>query len=346
MLYVTTRNRQRNYLALRVLEDSLGPDGGRFLPVVFPRYPPERICALRGRSFGEILAEILGCFFPAGVEARDVNFCVGREPLVIRPMDYRVLVAEPWHNPGWSLSRAVETLSGRLTGRPASQSPPTEWVEIAVRIGVLFALFGMLMGQGLADWDDPVDLAVAAGDFVTPMAGWYARKMGLPIGRIVCGCNANDALWELLNRGEVKTGGTALETNTPKGDILCPPCLERLIHDCYGPGEARRFSDILSMGGAYCLPGEDARLGESLYSAVIGDRRVERLLDSVSRRGAGILSPYGALAYGGLLDYRAGTGCVRTAVIFTEESPIRCKETVCRAMGITETELRQRLHIK
>lgn len=347
MLYVTTRTEQESYTSLRALGENLGPDGGRYLPVFFPHYSQGQILALQEKTFAQIVAEVLNAFFSARLEERDVDFCVGRLPMRLISMSCRALVAEPWHNPDWSISRIVRNLTSRMTGTQYQRGKPSEWAQIAVRIAVLFGIFGELLRGGKVYWNKPVDLAMAAGDFSTPMAAWYAKRMGLPIGEIICSCNANGALWELLHRGEVKTGALSVKTNTPRGDIACPGCLERLIYDCFGTAEARRFSETMYAGGIYGLMPEQAmKLGKTMHTAVISDGRVESLISTVYQTGTYVLSPYSALAYGGLLDYRARTGSVRTAVIFTEESPICCKETVCKAMGISETELRERLNIK
>ncbi len=347
MLYVTTRGTQESFTSVRTLGEACGPDGGCFLPVVFPIYHEDEILAFGEKSFSQCIAEVLNGFFSARLDERDVDFCVGRFPLRLIPMSHRILVAEPWHNPDWSVSRMVRNLTSRMRGTQYQAALPPAWARIAVGVGVIFGIFGQLLQQRSMDWDWPMDLSVSMGDFTTPMAAYYAKKMGLPIGRIIVGCNVNGGLWELTHRGEMKTNVLAEKTNTPKGDCACPPDLERLIYDCLGSGEAQRFGEAYRTGEVYSLKQEQADvLHQAMYTAVISDRRVESVIASVYTGSTYLLSPYSALAYAGLLDYRATGGSGRTALLLTEESPICCADTVCGAMGISNAELRERLNLK
>ena len=88
----------------------------------------------------------------------------------------------------------------------------------------------MLFENGALHPKIPIDIAVPSGNLSQLMAAWYARKMGLPVGTIVCCCNENNGLWKLLHKGELRTDLLAQHTHTPDCDETVPADLERLIY--------------------------------------------------------------------------------------------------------------------
>lgn len=344
MLYITTRNKHDPCTAVRTMNRERGSDGGLFVPFSMPIFEKEDIFALREKSFGQNAADILNRFFATKLTGWDVDISVGRYPVKIKSMNHRILVAELWHNMDWNFSRFVRTLSERIHPDGELIGQPTNWVNIAVRIAFLFGLFGELMKGEDIRADKPVNIAVTSGSFDVPMAAWYARQMGLPIGNIICGCNENGAPWDLLHRGELDTDALAVSTATSECDFAVPPDLERLICATLGQEEAMRYWWTCTEGGVYVPPEaclEDLRKG--MFAAVVSQVRVDTIIPSVYRTNSYILDPYGALAYGALSDYRSRKGDSGTALLISERSPLCSTEAVAKTMRITTAELKQRL---
>jgi threonine synthase len=262
-------------------------------------------------------------------------------------MSHRIVVAETWHNPDWDFARIVRNLSGRIRGNDDTEGVPSNWAWIAIRVAVLFGLFGELNRQGLTDIDQTVDIAVTAGDFSAPMAGLYAKQMGLPVGNIICSCNENGSLWDLLHHNELRTDVIAVHTNTPDCDIGTPYGVERLIYDRLGVQESLRFASLCKEGRVYTPNEADfGQLRKGLYAAVVSQKRMESVIYNVYRTNTYLLDPYSALAYGGLQDYRASVGEGRITLLVTERSPICSAATVAKAMGITVQELKDRISME
>ena len=281
------------------------------MPFRLPEYTQDQIAALREKTFGQTVAEILNVFFSARLTGWDVDFTIGRNPVKLYAMNHRMAIAELWHNPGSSYNYTVQKLYSRLCQGIVAVDVPTEWVKVAVRIGVLFAVFGELMRSGIAEVTKPVDLAVAADDFSVPMAAWYARKMGLPIAAIVCGCNADSGLWDLVRRGEYNTASQEQTVNLSH---------EWLIQATLGCGEVRRYQERCGLRRTYTVSEVAlAILNKGLYVAVVGDARIAAVMTSVYKTGSYRLSPDAAIAYGALQDQRASAPEGRTALLLTDE---------------------------
>ncbi len=339
MLYATTRNQNDVFTAFKAIHTDCAPDGGLYVPFKLPHWQREQLKSLAHNSFGQTVADVLNGFFSCGLSAWDVEFAVGRSPMRLSAVNHRVVIAELFHNPQEKYSHIVQTLSDKIRKEGAGE-PPTGWVEIAIGIAVIFGVYGEYLQADGSLLDTPVDMAVTTAHFTMPMAVWYARQMGLPIGNIVCGCNANGGVWDLLHKGEMATGNTAFKTLTAEADTVVPRNLERLICGTLGTRETLRYLDCCARGGLYAPPAEELEtLRRGMFAAVISDQRIMSLIPSVYRNSQYIFGPYSILAYGSLMDYRAKTGESRTAILICERSPDCDSKLVARSMDISEPQL-------
>lgn len=344
MLYVTTRSKHDAYTTARTMNLERGSDGGLFIPFHLPQFSTDEILALGNRSFGQNVAEVLNLFFSTKLSGWDVDMAVGRNPIKLRSMNYRIIVSELWNNMDRHFDHLVNALAAKLHPDGELIGAPSNWMQCAVRIAVLFGIYGELLRTEQIRPGGVVDVAAASCGFTAPMAAWYARKMGLPVGTIICGCNENSAPWDLLHRGELDTDAQVIRTNTPEGDLTLPPDLERLICEACGQEEALHYFWNCTEGGVY-IPSEPAyeQLRKGMFAAVVSRVRVETIIPSVYRTNQYILDPYAALAYGALSDFRSRTGGSGYALLLCEKSPLCNGEAVARYMRISMDELRKRL---
>ena len=337
MLYVTTRNNRDAFTAQRALKENRCADGGLYLPFRTPRFSATDISELTGKPFNQCVADILNLLFNSKLTSWDVDFCVGRYPVRLEPLGHRIIMAETWHNPDWSYDRMVNGLTSCLCKEEAT---PGDWVKIAVRIAVLFGIFGELRRSGV----ESADISVVSGDFSAPISAWYARQWGLPIGNIICCCNENNNLWDLVCHGHFRTDALSIPTSIPEADVSVPDDLERLIYECGGIQEVARYLDACRRGVTYC-PNDFvlAKLRQGIFVSVVSSQRMETTIPSVYRTHNYLLSPCSALAYAGLMDYRARAGETRYAIVLADHNPVCSAETVARALGITVDELKRHI---
>lgn len=341
MLYTTTRSDHDTYTPERALKEERAPDGGFYVPMQPVKYSQEELSALLNQTPGGIIASVLNQLFNSRLTEQDLDFCLGKNFYRLCSMSHRITLAELWRNPDGDFSR-IQRLLAERAAIDKRQTPVGEWMEIATRIAMLFVIFSQ-MWKGSRE---KTDISLLSGNFYDPMAAWYAREMGLPIGNIICCSNENGAVWDLLKKGELKTRSASRKTSTPKCDIAVPAGVERLIRGSLGSAEARRYGAIREAGGVYTLNPEQLRvLRQGMYACVISDRRLSRVIANVYATNGYILCPYSALTYAGLMDYRAATGQSGAALIISGYSPIQCEDTVAAALGISVSELHERLDI-
>ena len=328
MLYVTTRNSRDLYPCLRPLMQDDGPAGGLYVPKELPRL-------VSGGTFGDQVAQVLNSLYLPRLTGAKVNFAIGQSPVRLRAMHHRIALAECWHNPQWDMDWAALELL-RLIYPEGDLQSCSEWGRLSVRMAMMAGVLQRIVDAGIADQEHPVDIAVETGDYGWPLAAVYLRKMGAPIGTIVCACLDNSSLWDLFRRGELRTGASGAE-KLQRG-------LERLTCACLGQEEAQRCGAVFERRGVYAPePEQLALLQEQLYAAVLSTRRVQQLMRSVYHSSGDILTLEAAAAYAGLMDYRAAAAEARTSLVMMEQSPVCQAELVRAALGLTEQELKDRL---
>ena len=340
MLYMTTTEKDDAYTAARTFYEDRGPDGGLFVPRQLPVYAVEQLKQLEALFFGQRIAQILNGFFGTKLTGWDVDSAIGRCPVKVHTMSHRILFAELWQNLDGDYSHLERTLAEMIRCDGDRGLPVSSWLRISVRIAVLFALFSELVRVGELSWDIETDVSVHGGDLSAAVAVWYARIMGLPVGNIICGCNENCVVWDLLHHGEMKTDAAPVSTATPLADVSLPPELERLIYGTLGREQTQRYLLTCQRRGLYVPPAESfEQLRKGMFVAVVSRARVEVLIPSVYRTNRYLMGPYTALAYGGLMDYRAKTGESRPALLLAERAPKQDAALVAVVMGLTEQQI-------
>ena len=340
MQYATTRSNDISYDWLRALSETKAEDGGFYIPAEISAFTADQIAGLSMKNPNQALAETLNLFFGCDLTRWDVDFAVGRYPVRLSSMVRRITIAEGWHNADWKFSRTVRDLAALVRGTRDNRLPVGDWFEIAVRIGVLFGVFGELMRDGIADAGKTVDIAVPSGNLRAVMAAWYARNLGLPIGDIIICCNENNNLWNLIRQGELRHIIALKETSTPECDHLIPEDMERLIHACGGSLEVCRFLEAVDAGkGYYPDQGTLTQLQKGIFISVVGQQRMEATIPTIYKNHGYVFGPYSALCYAGLTDYRSGTGSSSHALIISDRGALCDDRFVAGQMGISVQKL-------
>jgi threonine synthase len=123
------------------------------------------------------------------------------------------------------------------------------WARIMAQIVYYFS-----SALSLGSPDRPVSFTVPTGNFGDIFAGYAAKRMGLPIERLVIATNDNDILARTLASGEYQTKGV-VETTSPSMDIQVSSNFERLLFEAGGrdAGAVRRSMDGLKQSGAFTI---------------------------------------------------------------------------------------------
>lgn len=109
--------------------------------------------------------------------------------------------------------------------------------------------------MGKINAGDKINVVVPTGNFGNILAGYYAKKMGLPIKKLICASNSNNVLTDFLKTGTYDRNRAFYTTTSPSMDILISSNLERLLYHMSGEDDAliRDLMAQLSENGKYTV---------------------------------------------------------------------------------------------
>lgn len=104
------------------------------------------------------------------------------------------------------------------------------WGRLAPQIVYYFASYLDLVAKNEIKMGDKLDFCVPTGNFGDILAGWYAKQMGLPVGKLYCASNQNNVLTDFGKTGVYDAAREFYKTTSPSMDILVSSNLERLLY--------------------------------------------------------------------------------------------------------------------
>jgi len=307
MLYVSTRNSSDTYTAYRALHEAVSPDGGLYVPFHLPTLTREELAALKEQSFAETVAQILNLFFSLNLRESDIENAVGKIPVKLETVGQQLKIAELWHNAEGDSRYLLNRLFGQIT---QSNSPAAGWAVIAIKIALLFGICNSA-GEAMKNFD----ISVNTDDFSDMSAVCYSKAMGLSVNFMVCVCNENSSMWDLVNKGEFSTG------------LMPPKYFEVFLYKCFDREQVQRYLDACERRTVYRIDETDQQLlRNNLFAAVVSNERVDAVISSMLSANKYALDANGAFAYGGLQDYRASVGIGNETLILSKQRPITVRE--------------------
>ena len=333
MLYLTTRNKIESVTAYYTMTHDRSSDGGYFVPMQIPVISADALAELSKLSFNDCVADILGRFFPKHLCGWNIDFSVGKNPVRLKQINQKIFVAEAWHNPEGDFSRMVENLASMIS-KDICDGTATSWMWTAARIAVLFAEFAQLRSRNVLLQDETFDISVSCANFDIPFACWYARRMGLPIGKIICSCLQNSQLWDFRRTGNLQS--SHLLADGFEG-------FERLIYSALGKQEAFRYIDCCKQKRNYVL--NDLylqRLFDGIRVSVISSHRIAPIINGTFTSADFLMDPFTALAYAGSQDIRATEGENGITLLISEKSPSHFADVLAKTVKVPIEEINSR----
>ncbi len=98
--------------------------------------------------------------------------------------------------------------------------------------------YGTLLREGKIAAGEAINVVVPTGNFGNILAAFYAKNMGLPIGKLICASNENKVLYDFFRTGDYDRNREFVLTSSPSMDILISSNLERLVYHLSGENDA------------------------------------------------------------------------------------------------------------
>ena len=150
------------------------------------------------------------------------------------------------------------------------------------------------------DKDRPLNFSVPTGNFGDVYAGYLAKKMGLPINKLVVATNQNDILHRAISKGSYEVEKVT-ETISPSMDIQIASNFERLIYDLNDCDDAKTINAMKDIRekGKYIIDQERLnKINNDFLSSKISEEEVLETIKKVHEKFDIVLDPHSAIGYG------------------------------------------------
>ena len=207
--------------------------------------------------------------------------------------------------------------------------------RLAPQIMYYFRAYRDLLDAGKIRLGGEVNFSVPTGNFGDILAGYLAKRLGLPVGALICASNANNVLTDFIRTGTYDRRRPLLKTTSPSMDILVSSNLERLLYLLSGDTKlVAGLMQELNTQGVYTVP---ARLLEKIQSqfwaACCDDARAAEIIGRVYKEDGYLCDPHTASGWAAAEDYVAETGDHRPMVVLSTASPYKFPAAVLTAIG-------------
>ena len=192
-----------------------------------------------------------------------------------------------------------------------------------------------LLKQGALKAGEPMNVVVPTGNFGNILASYYAKQMGIPIGKFVCASNKNKVLFDFFETGKYDRNREFYVTTSPSMDILISSNLERMIYRIAGNDakQCAKFMAALTKDGEYVIT--DAMKAElsEFFGAFGSEEETAVKIKEVYDKEGYVMDTHTAVAAVAYDKYKAATGDDKTpTVIASTASPYKFTRSVMDAI--------------
>lgn len=216
----------------------------------------------------------------------------------------------------------------------------------SINIGRLFpqvayyvSTYVNLVDNGAISEGELFDVVVPTGNFGNILAGYFAKKMGVPIGELICASNKNKVLADFFKTGVYDMNRDFYTTDSPSMDILLSSNFERFLFYVAGQDAAKVAQwekDLAETGKMAVTKDELKTLQDEFVGGWIDDDETEAVINHVYNDFGYLLDPHTAVAYGVYLNrHKQGLDAGRHTVIMSTAHPYKFPPTIVKALALT-----------
>lgn len=229
------------------------------------------------------------------------------------------------------------TVAGRLAenGMIFSSANSINWGRLVPQIVYYCSAYCDLLKKGSLSMGDPMNVVVPTGNFGNILAAFYAKSMGVPVGRLICASNANNVLTDFLTTGVYDRNRKFYTTESPSMDILISSNLERLLFHLSGENDrpVRKWMAELSAVGKYRVSDDVFAKIQELFSAgYADDKETEQSIKTTFENDHYLADTHTGVAIAVYRAYREKTHDETPTVIASTASPFKFPKAVLTAL--------------
>ncbi len=205
-----------------------------------------------------------------------------------------------------------------------------------------------LLKDGVISEGGEINICVPTGNFGNILAAYFAKKLGVPVGKLICASNKNKVLTDFFKSGTydklhvMDESGNFNEkrefmlTSSPSMDILISSNLERLIYLICGEDDLKcaAFMKKLSTEGSYDIDSLMKGRLKDFEAGYAGEEDCAAMIKKIFEEDGYVIDPHTAVAGAVYEEYRKNSGDTKNCVIASTASPYKFPEAVLKALGV------------
>lgn len=220
-----------------------------------------------------------------------------------------------------------------------SSANSINWGRLVPQIVYYVSAYCDMLKKGEIRNGDPVNVVVPTGNFGNILAAYYAKQMGVPLGRLICASNKNKVLTDFIETGVYDRRRDFYCTSSPSMDILISSNLERLLFllSDMDDKQTAQWMQSLSKDGVYNVGAEMHKKITDVFSAGFCDEdATQSLIRDVYQTEHYLCDTHTAVAVQTYRNYKAETGDSTPTVIASTASPYKFSKSVLHAIAPQE----------
>ena len=221
-----------------------------------------------------------------------------------------------------------------------SSANSINWGRLAPQIVYYVSAYCDMLSRG-EDLKDGFNVVVPTGNFGNILAAYYAKKMGVPIKKLICASNSNNVLTDFINTGVYDRNRKFYTTISPSMDILISSNLERMLFElsaCDDKAVAKMQADLAKDGVFKVTDEIKAKMSELFYGGCCDDAEPLATIGDMFKKYGYLCDTHTAVAVGVYKKYKTETGDERPAVIASTASPYKFADSVLTAVTDKKTD--------
>ena len=207
--------------------------------------------------------------------------------------------------------------------------------RLVPQITYYFKAYQDLLQREQIQLGDPVNFSVPTGNFGDILAGYLAKLLGLPVGKLICASNANNVLTDFIRTGTYDRQRPLYKTTSPSMDILVSSNLERLLY--LMSGDTALVAELmgkLNREGAYTVPENLlAEIQGQVWAGCCDDTGAAAAISRVWEKYHYLCDTHTAAGWAVAEDYVNQTGDKTPMVVLSTASPYKFPAAVLSAIG-------------
>ncbi len=216
-----------------------------------------------------------------------------------------------------------------------SSANSINWGRLVPQIVYYFSAYAdMLKGKEIS-LGDKINVVVPTGNFGNILAAYYAKRMGLPIAKLICASNENNVLTDFINTGVYDRKREFHTTISPSMDILISSNLERFLFDISGGNDemVSKLMKKLNEDGSYEVnEAMKKQISDLLYAGCCDDDKTKETINKCFREYGYVVDTHTAVAKAVHDEYIEKTADITKTVIASTASPFKFSQSVLIAL--------------